>query len=205
MTDRLCRCQTDDVRLKIAQNSIMKPIDEPVDRQLAAVAPGLSQKRGTTKVPNLEDHVYFTELFHALGGIFDGFDLLTEGFKGFGDRGKPVVDEPNSISPERGLNPATPVVSANNDVEHLEHIDGILHCRKTIEIGQGNDVGNVAMDKDFARLQTDDLIGRHATIRAANPQEFWNLLLGQIFEESWLLLAHSERPAPIVFKERLQV
>jgi hypothetical protein len=47
VTDRLCRCQTDDVGLKIAQNSIVKPIDEPVHRQLAAIAPGLSKQRGT--------------------------------------------------------------------------------------------------------------------------------------------------------------
>ena len=76
VTNRFGGGKADDVHLKIAQNSILETINEPMHRQLAAIAPRLSKKRRTAKVPNLEDHVYFTELFHPSRRIVDGFDLL---------------------------------------------------------------------------------------------------------------------------------
>ena len=122
VTDRFCRCQTNDVGLKIAQNAIVEAIDQPMHGQLTAVPPRLSQQCVPAKVTNLQNDVDLAELFHPSGRIFDGFDLLTEGFKGFGDRRQPVIDEPDGISSERGLNPTTPVVPANDDVEHLDSI-----------------------------------------------------------------------------------
>ena len=96
-------------------------------------------------------------------------------------------------------------MATNDDVDNFEDVNGVLDGREAIEVGQGDDVCDVAVNEDLAWLQANDFVGWHPAIRASNPQKFWNLLLGECFEELGLFFAHSQRPAPIVFKQRLKV
>jgi hypothetical protein len=197
--------KADDVHLKIAQNSILKTINEPMHGQLATARPGIAHKRGTAKIADLEDHIDFAELFHAVDRIVYGFDLFAISLESFGNRRKPVIDESDGASSKGRLNATATVVAANNDVDDLEDIDGILDGREAIEIGQGDDVCDVAVDKDLARLQADDFACRHSAVRASDPQKLWNLLLGEPLEEPGLLFAHFPRPIPVMLKQRLKI
>ena len=81
-----------------------------------------------------------------------------------------------SARPERGAHAAAAVVSDDDDVLDLEHVDGELHHRQAIEVGMHDDVGDVAVDEHLARRQADDLVGRHAAVGAADPEVFRRLL-----------------------------
>jgi hypothetical protein len=95
---------------------------------------------------------------------------------------QPDIDEPDALLPQRGTDTATAVVADDHDVLDLQHIDGVLDDRQAVEIGMDDDIGDVAMDEHFARQQADDLVGRHARVGTADPQEFRGLDLGQLVE-----------------------
>ena len=67
---------------------------------------------------------------------------------------------------------AASVVSANDDVAHLQDVHRELHDRETIEIRVDHQVGDVAMDEEFAREDADNLVRGNAAVGAADPQIF---------------------------------
>jgi hypothetical protein len=83
---------------------------------------------------------------------------------------QPDVDQSGAVAIECRLDAAATVMADDHDVFDLEDIDGELDHRQAVEIGVHDDVGDVAVDEQLARQQTDDLVGRHARIRAADPQ-----------------------------------
>ena len=64
----------------------------------------------------------------------------------------------------RGRDPSAAVVAADNDVFHLEHVDGVLQHRKAVQVGVHHDVGDVAVDEHFARREVGDLVRRNAAV-----------------------------------------
>ena len=52
----------------------------------------------------------------------------------------------------------------------VELIDRVLHDAQAVQVGMHHHVGDVAVHEHFARRHADDLVGRHARIRAADPQ-----------------------------------
>jgi hypothetical protein len=59
---------------------------------------------------------------------------------------------------------------------HLQHVDRELHDGQAVEVGVHHHVGHVAVHEDLARLQAGDLVGRHAAVRAADPQVLARLI-----------------------------
>ena len=82
---------------------------------------------------------------------------------------KPVVAQAHSSFRERSLHAAATVMSADDDVFDLQHIHGELHDGQTVQIGVDDEIGDVAMDKQFAGQQPDDFIRGHAAVRTADP------------------------------------
>ena len=93
-------------------------------------------------------------------------------------------------------------------VEHTEnnlfHIHRELQHGEAVEVGTLDDVGYVTVDKHFSREQADDLIGRHATIRTADPQVAGGLLPREFPEKRWVGLADVSGPGAIIGKEAFQ-
>jgi hypothetical protein len=81
----------------------------------------------------------------------------------------PIIAQTEPITPERSLHTAAAVMATHNDVPDLEQLDRELHDRQTIQIGVNNDVGDVAVDEQLSRLESDDLICRHPTVGATDP------------------------------------
>ena len=115
---------------------------------------------------------------------------------------QPVVDESESIVAQRRVNAAAAVVSADDDVLHVQHIDGVLQYREAVEVSVNHDVGHVAVHEELSRQQADDFVGRHATIRAADPQVIRRLLAHQLAEELRIAGRDLLRPAAIAVKQR---
>ena len=83
---------------------------------------------------------------------------------------QPIITQAKPVAPQRRAHAAASIVSANNDVTHLQDIDRKLHDRQTVEVGVHDEIGDVAVDKQFSGREADDLIGRHPAVGAANPE-----------------------------------
>ena len=101
----------------------------------------------------------------------------------------------------RRTHPAAAVVAAHDDVLDLEHVDRVLQHRQAVQIGVHDDVGDVAVDEQLARPQADDLVGRHAAVRAADPQVLRQLLRRQRPEEVGIVIGDAAGPAAVVVEK----
>jgi hypothetical protein len=70
-------------------------------------------------------------------------------------------------------------VAADDDVLHLEHINGELQHGQAVQVRVHHHVGDIAVDEQLARRHAQQFVGRHAAVRAADPQVFRGLLRGQ--------------------------
>jgi len=86
-------------------------------------------------------------------------------------------------------------------VPDLEHVHGELDGGQAVQVGMHDHVGDIAMDEHLARRHVDDLVGRHARIRAADPQVLWILLLGQAGEEFRVFLVDAVGPGAVLFQQ----
>ena len=93
----------------------------------------------------------------------------------------------------------------DDDVAHLQDLDGELHHRKTIQVRVDDDVCHVAMDEHLAGKKADDLVGWHATVGAADPQVARRLLPRQFEEKIWVPLPNAFGPCLVVGKEMIEV
>ena len=108
---------------------------------------------------------------------------------------------PSRVSVERRTNAAAPVVAGDDDVPHLQHVDGVLQHRQAVQVGVHDDVGDVAVNEQLAWQQADDLVGRHAAVRAANPQVLGRLLLLKARKELRVLFNDGLGPGGVVAEE----
>jgi hypothetical protein len=72
----------------------------------------------------------------------------------------------------------------DDDVAHLDDVGRELDHREAVEVRVDDDVGDVAVDEQLARLEVDELVGRDAAVGAADPQVLRRLLLQKAGEEA---------------------
>ena len=118
---------------------------------------------------------------------------------------QPVVHQAHPRPGHAGMHATAAVVADDQDVLDLEHIDRELHRREAVEVAVHHHVGHVAVDEHLARVQTQDLVGRHARIGAADPQIARRLLLGQAFEEARIVLADPVGPVQVVAQQVFEI
>lgn len=83
---------------------------------------------------------------------------------------EPGLKRTKIVALKRCFNSATAVVAGNNDIFHFEVLDCILNHSKDVDIGGRGNVGDIAVDENFAGLESHDLIGRHPGVCASYPQ-----------------------------------
>jgi hypothetical protein len=114
---------------------------------------------------------------------------------------EPVVDQAKRRAGVRGAHAAAAVMTADDHVSHLQHVDGVLQHRQAIEIGVDDHVGDVPVHEELARHEPDDLVGGHAAVGAADPEVAWRLLGAQGLKKSRITLADPLRPPPVVLEK----
>src|SRR3984893_12795215 len=98
-------------------------------RQLLPTFPGVAGNRGVANVGHLLDDVQFTKPVGSLGpGSCATRMLLPHVLK----MTQPIIAQAKSVAPKRGLYAAAPIVSADNDVAHLQDVDPKLKDRQTV-------------------------------------------------------------------------
>lgn len=85
-------------------------------------------------------------------------------------------------------------MSTDDNVLDLQVLDRKLDDGERVDVGGNEDVGNVPVAEDFARLQTQDGGLRAARVGTTNPQDLRALALPQAFKE--LGVGFGQGPAP---------
>jgi hypothetical protein len=88
------------------------------------------------------------------------------------------------FSCHRRLDAAASVVAYDDDMLHLENLDGELKGGGEVGIVRDRQVGNVAVNEHFARVEIDDFGRRHTAVRAPYPKVAWPLLADETTEKT---------------------
>ncbi|SYP79085.1 Uncharacterised protein [Klebsiella pneumoniae] len=70
------------------------------------------------------------------------------------DMQQPVVDKPQFRVFNCGLYAAATVVATDNNVFNFEYIHCILNHGKAVQVSVNDQVSNITVNKEFARLKT---------------------------------------------------
>jgi len=114
---------------------------------------------------------------------------------------QPVIDQSEPVAVERRVYASAPVVTRDDHVADPQHVNRKLKHRQAVQIRVDNDVRNVAVDEELARIESDDLVGRNAAVRAPDPEILRRLLGGQTLEEIGPTRRDFGRPAAIVLEQ----
>ena len=187
---------------EVAEQAVLQGVDPPMDLQLPSFFPRALDHRGLADVQDLFGDVELAEAVDL--GILgrERVELDAMALADVADMAEPVVDEAEPAVLERRPDAAAAVMAADDDVLHPEHGHRVLDDGEAVEIGVDDEVRHVAVDEELAGQEIDDLVGRHAAVRAADPQIFRRLLLGELPEE--LRVAGADRPCPFaVLREEM--
>ncbi len=93
--------------------------------------------------------------------------------------------------------PAATVVTADDDVLHIEDVNGVVHRRQHIQVRPVDLIGDVAVDEHLAMLGARQRVGLDARIRAADEEGVWRLPRGVTGEIATVLGHHLRRPVTV--------
>ena len=114
------------------------------------------------------------------------------------DMTQPVVHKSDTFLTQGCHDTTASIMTAHDDVLYLQHIDGKLDDRKGVEVGMDNNIGNIAMDKDFSWSQPHKFLGGNPAVRASNPEILWLLLNREFFKKAGVLGYQTLRPRLII-------
>jgi hypothetical protein len=109
-----------------------------------------------------------------------------------------VVHETTTLSVDRRTHSAASIMAYDHDVLDLQDIDGELQHGKVIGILRRSEVGDIAMDEQFAGIKVHDLVRRHPAVGTADPEIFRSLLAFEPAEEIRILRDHPFGPGAVV-------
>ncbi len=116
------------------------------------------------------------------------------------DMQQPIINKAARTLLYRSGDPSTTVMTTNDDVLDLKHVNRILNHGKAVEIRVDHKVGHIAMNKKLARQQPYDFVGRHAAVGTANPEILRTLLRCEFFKKGGVDFFDPCRPLPVVGK-----
>ena len=193
-----------DADMRIVDEAVADGIGPAVNGEFLAAIPGIANDGAMADVDDLLDDVQFGEAIGA--AIFgEGFEVAGMFQADILDVPQPIVGQSHAPLVERRRDPGATVVADDEDMFHLQMIDGELNDGHAIQVAVDDDVGDVAMDKEFARGQADDLIRWDAAISATDPHVL-GILPGREFgKQSRILLLNLVGPVSVVLDEMREV
>ncbi len=164
--------------------------------------PGVLHEHVRRHVLHLPHYVQLAKPVEPRRLVRDRLQLLLVRGMDLPDRVQPMVNQPEPLPADGGADAAAAVMADHEDVPHLDDVDGELQHREIIGVLRRRQVGDVAVDEHLARVQPDDLVGRHPAVRAADPEVFRRLLPQQPLEEIGIVGEPARRPVAVA---RLEV
>lgn len=99
---------------------------------------------------------------------------------------QPHIKDTKVPIPQRSIHTTTARMPTHNHMLDLQVPDTELDHTEQRDIRRADDVGDVAVDKDVARLHAHDGGLRHARVGAADPEDLGSLAFGAGGEEVWV-------------------
>lgn len=189
-----------DVWGKRFDDAVVEAVDPAVDGDLLAAFPSVFNDSGACEMAGLGEHIEFAE---AVGGGLgrEGVEFLAVGAVEAADAGEPVVDDAVAEVFERGDHSAAAVVAADDHMADLEDINCVLQDSEQIEIGFGDDIGDIAVDENFAGCEAGNLVGGHSAVGATDPEVLGSLLIGEFGKERGVFGFNRGGPIAVFFQE----
>ncbi len=183
-------------KAQLLEQSIGHIIDEGVDAERLPALPCILHDGRTAGVDGLLDDVELTQTVdacvrvgrHAVG-MFDRNVMQMP---------QPVVDESKGPLTQRRRNASATIVPANDNVFHVQHVHGILKDTEAIQVIVNDEVGDITVDEQLARKQTDDLVRRHPAVGASDPEIHRRLLMREAHEEFRIALQLVLGPGAVI-------
>jgi len=154
---------------QVLQEPIAKAIDPAVNGQCLTTNPGVAHDGRSADIRRLFDDIERAEAVVLRDLTAQAVEVCTVLALHILNMAKPIVDQPKFVVAQGGQYPTAAVMPTNDDVLYAEHIHRELDCGETVQVGMNNHVGDVAMNEHLSGEQADNLVGRHTTIRAADP------------------------------------
>ena len=146
------------------------------------------------EVFRLLDHIQLHQLIDAsLLCVVLHHDVLVVSVGGLNEL-QPTIYQAERFSIQHGLDAPAAIMTAQDDMAHLQHLYGELHHAHQVDVLAPNHIGNVSVHEHIARIGVGDLRGRHPGIGASNPEKVRLLMACQIFEVVGVALHDALRP-----------
>src|SRR5437763_7121490 len=162
--------------LEIANEAVGNGVNPAVHGKLLAPRPSVENEDIRRDVANLPANVELAEAIQPGTRLGDGVELGLMRVSDLADGMQPMIHQAAALTVHGGTDPATAVMSDDDDVLHLEHVDCELKDRQVIGVLRRGEIRDVAVDEQLPRTEIDDGIGRHAAVRAPDPQILRRLL-----------------------------
>mmetsp|Transcript_21181 Transcript_21181/g.39696 ORF Transcript_21181/g.39696 Transcript_21181/m.39696 type:complete len:241 (+) Transcript_21181:546-1268(+) len=125
--------------------------------------------------------------------------------QGVSDVDEPVLKVAQEVRPRGSLHTTALVVATHDDVLHAKVVHSILKHRKERGIRGDSLVSNVSVHEKVARVGLGDQLGRHARVRAANPQVARSLAGGELREVGGVSGGHAVSPLSVLLQKTLDI
>lgn len=161
-----------EINVQILQQAVLQVENEAVDDWELVVLEALLHRRSFDDVPAGFDDVQFNQSVVLC--------VLIRNFVEFGfvqtvhiaDISQPWIENSQVGRTHGGFDASAVVVAANNDVLDVEMPDRVIDNAHDVEITVRHEVGNVAVNENFARLEPHDFVGWYTAVAAPDVSIF---------------------------------
>jgi hypothetical protein len=188
---------TGDADVGIMEETVADGIGPAVDGEFLAAVPGVANDGALADVDDLLDDVQFGE---AIGAAILGNGVEMDGVlePDILNVTQPIVGQAHAALRESRGHAGATIVADDEDVLHLEMVHGELDDGHAVQIAMDDDVGDVAVDKQFPREQSDNLVRGDAAVGAADPHVLGILAGGEFRKQCGIFLFNPRGPGSIV-------
>src|SRR5262249_16929731 len=115
--------------LEVPKEAVSNRVDPAVHGEPLTTCPSVENEDIRRDVPNLSANVEFAQPIQSGAGFRNGIELGRRAGSALADGMEPVAHQPAALTVHGGADAATAVMSDNDDVLHLQHVDGELKDR----------------------------------------------------------------------------
>lgn len=191
------------VDLEIFQQAILEAEYPAVHHGVLVLGVGLLNSSRLDDISALLLDAEFHEAVISRRFILDAVELLLVETVDVADVPEPRVQQAQVLGCHGSLDTATTVMTAHDDVLDVQMSHGVLDDAHDVEIRVDNQIGDVAVNKGLAGLQTRDQLCGDARVTASDPKILGGLSGAQLGEVLGITLPLLSSPGLVVFKQAI--
>lgn len=157
-----------EINVQVPEQAVAEIKDQSTDDGELIIIIALLNSSSLNDVPARLHHVQLNQTVVSLGLILNRVELGLVQAVDVADVAEPWVQQTQVGGGQGRLDTAAVVVAADDDVLDAQVAHGIVDDGHHVEVGVGDEVGDVAVDEDLAGLQAHDLIGGDTAVAATD-------------------------------------